>query len=67
MNSIYDTPCSPMRCNKYVYGERCGNENDCTDYLNYQVAKILRRKEINATNDHKDYLHNRPYDKAAKR
>jgi hypothetical protein len=45
VNDLYITPCNPMKCDHYVYGELCGKESECMPYINYQALKIKMRED----------------------
>ena len=55
MNNMYITPCNPLKCNDYVYGERCGKEETCQPYLNYEALKIHMKAEKFKETEIRDY------------
>lgn len=55
MNDLYITPCNPIKCDHYVYGELCGRESECMPYINYQALKVLMREEKKRYAENNDY------------
>lgn len=55
MNNMYITPCNPIKCDFYVYGELCGKESECQPFIDYRALKSKMQSERKREQELKEY------------